>query len=296
MYRKKFLLVVAACIAAVMLLVGCGANSGAPQANNAQPVADFNADSQSTCFTQLNDEQRAQLQQYAAQHGDQSAPAGNNADGTQTICVLEDDGQGGYNQHYYKQEEQSNFSDYFWYSMLLGHSNTLMAYGLMSGDLDVGDAIALSLLAGVNNQGQMFRPYSYDSETKYWGRRPAPIGGNLRSITFGAKAPPRPAFDNSKMLQVPADFQSPLPKATDRVVELKKDARGKSVKASEKVGAKAVIEERKKAARQSAQPAVPRQTQAPAPVQSSGTGKSGTTTKQTDTKKVEPKKPTTTKK
>lgn len=246
MNNKRSLPLVAALVAAMMSLAACGTDSGTPQSNDIQPVGEFNADSQATCFTQLDDKQRAELQQYVSQHSDQIDSTTTNTDGTQNICVLEDDGNGGYNQHYYKQEDKSNFNDYLLYSMMLGRSNALMTYGLLSGDLDVGDAMLLSLLTGVNNQGQMFRPYSYDNDNRNWNRRPAPMSGQLRNVTYGAKATPRPAFDNSKMLPVPPEFQSPLPPVSDKVAEFKKDASGKSVKTSEKAtGAKEAIKAQK---------------------------------------------------
>lgn len=168
--------------------------------------------------------QKAQLTQYAAQQGSSVNSTTNNADGTQDICVLQPDGKGGYNEQYYKRSD--HFSDYLLYSMLLGRSNTLLTYGVLAGDLDVGQAMALSLLTGVNRSGQMYHPYSNVGGT--WERHPSVVSNTtVRNVYYGARSKPVPY--SKAWLEVPKDFVAkPIPPATDKVATVTKSANGKA--------------------------------------------------------------------
>lgn len=171
-------LIAAAMITAVPMLgvVACGNDNKTTVSDTAGGTS---------CFTQMDSNQKAQLTSYANKDGNQVKVNSNNPDGTQDVCILEPDGGGGYNERYYK--EKDGFADYFLYSTLFGHSNALMTYGLLSGDLDVGDAMALSLLMGVNNKGGLYQPYQRTSAG--WGYQPTVRNVTVTNVYYGSNGP-----------------------------------------------------------------------------------------------------------
>ncbi|MDB5186530.1 MAG: hypothetical protein JWM07_2 [Candidatus Saccharibacteria bacterium] len=276
---------IAVLLASLVALTGCGGTASAP---NPPPAEQFEATSQSTCFEQMEPEQEQKLREYAEQNRDRFQESTNSA-GDQSVCVLESDGNGGYNQRYYQKEDESKFDDYLLYSLLLGNSNTLLTYGALSGDLDFGQVMALSLLTGVNSRGQVYHPYTKPPESSKWSRTPSDVRGQVKTYAYGRSAAPL-TFDNSKMLQVPPGFVAkPIPAASDKVVEYAKGPAGKPVvKSQSDQGAKAVIEEQKKAKQAVAPTAAPRATTGSGTSQPGGTASRGADT--STGKKVEPGK------
>jgi hypothetical protein len=221
--KNKSVVAIGLAFAVVTAMTACGSGD-----SGGQELA--SAESQSTCFTALDDTQKAQLTQYVAEHKDDVTSTTANADGTQDICVLESDGSGGYNQHYYKEED--NFNDYLLYSMMFGRSNTLLAYGLISDDLDVSQYLALSLLTGVNNNGQMYHPYTHNGSN--WGRNTSWVNNGssyVKNVRFGSKPDTVPYAPPSKMAYpigykpVPLDFK---PGTENDVASVKKGPDGKT--------------------------------------------------------------------
>ena len=219
--KNKFVLI-GLVLAVATAMAGCGSGdtsgSGTTSVSETEDV---------TCFTSLNAEQRKQLAQYSAEHQDEVKSSTTNSDGTQDICVLESDGNGGYSQHYYKQDDK--FDDYFLYSMMFGRSNTLLAYGLISDDLDVSQYLALSLLTGVNSNGQMYHPYTQNGSN--WGRNSSWVNNaSVNNVRYGsADAVP---YSQAKTMPYPAGYKPvPLsfkPGTENDVASAKKGADGKS--------------------------------------------------------------------
>lgn len=162
---------------ATLALAGC---SSSGDGSDTQTVSQ---DTQ--CFTQLSPDQKAQLTQYASQNGSSVTNTSNNTDGTQNICVLEPNGQGGYNERFYNRD--SHFGDYLLYGMLFGRSShALTTYGVVSGDISVLDAIMLNSLMDVNSGGQLYRPYTHSGNS--WQPRKTVVNNTtINHVYYGSK-------------------------------------------------------------------------------------------------------------
>jgi hypothetical protein len=201
MNKLRTVLVAVPLIAA--LLAGCGDNSGNSDNNTTSDGSGtFQDASASTCFTEMTPQQKTELQQYANNQGDNLGATSSNSDGTQDVCVIEKSSDGTYNQHYYKREDA--FADYALYSILFGHSNALLAYGVYTGSLDPAQAMALSLLTGANNQGMMYHPYSYINNQ--WMRSPQVMNYNVTNVYYGSK--PNPVPYASSFTSQPSGYRS----------------------------------------------------------------------------------------
>ena len=178
---KRFGAMAVAVVTALLsmsLLTGCGSNNTTGTAGGT-----FQDDSKSTCFQELDQGQKQDLQKYAADKGD-TINQTTNSDGTQDICVLERQPDGSYNEHYYNRND--HFGDYLLYSMMFGRSNALLAYGAFNGDLSASDVLVLSMLSGVNSQGVMYHPYSNSSGQ--WLRSPSVVN-NVTNVYYGNSTP-----------------------------------------------------------------------------------------------------------
>jgi hypothetical protein len=256
-------------LAVTAAMTGCGSN----ESGNSTELA--SADSQSTCFTQLDPSQKAQLTQYAAEHKEDVTSTTTNSDGTQDICVLESDGAGGYNQHYYKKED--NFNDYLLYSLMFGRSNTLLAYGLISDDLDVSQVLALSLLTGVNNNGQMYHPYTQQGSN--WGRSTSWVNNaSVNNIRYGSAA--AVPYSQAKTMPYPPGYKPvPLsfkPGTENDVASAKKGPDGKPT-LTKKPGASA--QDTLKTFPKASPPAAPKSSQGGSSTNKNGSGSGSTSNK-----------------
>jgi hypothetical protein len=209
--------------AVITALAGCGSSGSVSSDNGVAPAADA---SESTCFTALNAQQKAELTQYANEHKDEVSSSAANSDGTQDICVLESNSAGGYDQHYYKKED--NFNDYLLYSLMFGRSNALLAYGLITNDLDVSQYMALSLLTGVNRYGQTYHPYTHNGNN--WGRSTSwSDTSRVDNVRYGSSSPV--LYSQAKTMPYPAGYKPvPLtfqPGTENAVAAVKKGADGK---------------------------------------------------------------------
>lgn len=154
-------------VLAALVLQGCGGKA--------------KEESKVTCFTEMTADQKAQLVEYTKQSPVSETSREN---GTQDVCVMEPDNR----EHHYKSND--TFSDYLLYSMLLGRSNSLLIYGLISGDLDAGDYLMLSMLTGVHNDGSMYRPYSRLDDGR-WERRETRLDRRVEYVQYGQRSPDR---------------------------------------------------------------------------------------------------------
>jgi hypothetical protein len=208
-------------IVSLLLTAGCGSESRAEAAEK----------SEVTCFTEMTPEQKAQLVEYTKQQ-----PVSETArqDGTQDVCVYERASNGEVTERH--SNGNDGFGDYLLYSMLLGHSNAFATIGLISGDLSIGEAMALSLLTGMNPGGTLFHPYSY-TPNYGWGRQPdyrwgrqdnGPVDVRPASVRYGNQAPQR---FSGKRPAPPKGYAKPkpLPKSNNKVVTIKRGANGKPV-------------------------------------------------------------------
>lgn len=184
--------------------------------------------SKAKCMTELSPEQKAQ---YVEQNGPPVSET-TREDGTQDVCVLEKQPDGSYRERHYN--DRDGFGDYLFYSMLFGHSNTLATYGLITGDLDFGQYLALSLLTGVNSRGGLFSPYSCGlascpyGQPYSWNRQPTVINNvRVTNIQYGNQ--PARTYNGGKRPKPPTGYAKPkpIPKASDKVAEVKKDQAGK---------------------------------------------------------------------
>jgi hypothetical protein len=122
-----------------------------------------------TCFSQMSDEDKQALREYADSHGDDTENRGQNDDGSKSVCVIEHAADGSYEEHHYRDEKEDHFSDYLLYSMLLGDSRNIANVGLINGDLSLTDYMALRYLTGVDDDGGTYSMYGCSG---YRGDRP----------------------------------------------------------------------------------------------------------------------------
>lgn len=166
-------LAVVGSLALALGLAACGSS------NNSDPYAN-----PQTCFQQLSVQDKAQMQQYAAQNGDTAQTVNTNADGTQDICVLDNTGQ----EHYYRQ--QDHFADYLLYSMMFGRSNTLLTYGLVSGQISPSDYLLLHYLVGVGSSGTVYHPYTCSSYNSCRPQRTVVNNVHVTKVYYGNSRKP----------------------------------------------------------------------------------------------------------
>lgn len=176
--------VVAVAAFAVAASVACApTSSGAGYDDDDEPVAAGSPDAgnvgDTNCFQQMTPEQRQELQ------GEVTQTTGTTTNGTETVCVLEADGSGNYVEHYYAEED--HFNDFLLYALLFRHSNSLMTYGLVTGDLTFGEYLALSALTSVGSDGRAYHPYSRHSDGS-WARQKTVINNyNVTNVRYGSK-------------------------------------------------------------------------------------------------------------
>jgi len=171
--HRRHLVTVTLAVTFAILAMACGDSQ--PQAQQDQQ-----------CFSSMTMDQKAQLQQYVASQGSSVSSISNNTDGTQNVCVLEANGSGSMQAHYYNQNDQ--FGDYLLYAMLTGQGHTLATYGLLTGQLDVGQALALSLLTGMGSDGSLYHPYTYGNGG--WSRQRTVINNvHVTYVDYGHQRP-----------------------------------------------------------------------------------------------------------
>lgn len=197
-------------VPAALVLTACSSRSDPrliPSVPTPSPSVQINFDlrSDTTCFTQLTDDQHAALTDYVDQLPVLSEP------GKDTICVLRSHGSGT-GQHYYLPGD--GFEDYALYYRLHTLAQKLAVHGLITGDLDAAHTYSLQHLAGISTDGSVFRPYRRTDQG--WGRQPSVIG-NLRitDVYYGDIGPI--PFAESDTERPPEYTLTPLPVAEDTV-------------------------------------------------------------------------------
>jgi hypothetical protein len=223
--KRKFAPAVIAALALLMgVLSGCASSS-----DNSDTYAGIAAHQEvpgQQCFEQMDTDQVVQMQQVAANNHDDVNVGSENSDGTQTVCVLERTSNGGYEQHYYDQND--GFENYLLYSMMLGRSNALVSYGLLSGNLSVGDAMALSLLTSVGSNGRVYHEYSNTGGS--WQRKQTVVNNyHVTNVQYGHARPMTLA--KAKTVAPPAGYSRPTtPKVTKTEAKVTKTGALKPVK------------------------------------------------------------------
>jgi hypothetical protein len=165
-----------ALVAAAVLTVSVSACGSSSSNDNAGPT------SQDTCFQQMTPDQVTQMSNYANQTGATINSISSSGQGTQDVCVMTPDGNGGYAQHYYTQND--GFSNYFLYAMMFRNVHPLVGYGLLSGSLSPSDAIMLSLLTGIDSGGGLYHPYTRTNAG--WAAQASPITNvHVTNVYYG---------------------------------------------------------------------------------------------------------------
>jgi len=233
---KKSIALFGAAVVAALSLTACSDSdthstaSGGSYSDGGAPID--STQSGQGCFTEMTAQQKSELVAYANQQGNTVQNAGNNADGTQDICIVDSNG----SQHYYKQDD--HFGDYLLYSAMMsraygyGGFQPLLTYGAITGDLSPMEFIALSLLTGVGPGGSLYHPYSYTSAG--WARQQSPVVVNNRTVTnvtnvyYGSKA--TPVSYQQAQTSKPAGYNyAPIPAANNTVADVEKGANGKPI-------------------------------------------------------------------
>lgn len=177
-----------------------------------------------TCFTQLSQQQEQQIQQYTAQQGGQLTSQTANSNGTQDICVLQPNGNGGYDQHYYNQ--QDGLANYWMYALMFGHSQSLADYGLITGQLSPLDYIMLTSLSGVNRNGGFYHPYGYSSGR--WQRESQPVIINhVTVVQYGSRPPV--SYSKASSVKPPRGYARTrgIPRSNGEVANASKASNGR---------------------------------------------------------------------
>lgn len=225
--QKRRTTIVSSLLATFALLVtlvitACGGGGGGGNSyNNTANVNDGSGDT--TCITQLDANQKAQLTDYVNKNHDQVNSVSNNSDGTQDVCVLEKSGNG-YEEHYYRQ--QDHFNDYLLYSMMFGYGHQLATIGLLTGDLNVAEAMTLHLLTNINSSGGAYSPYAQQTNGS-WARQTNTttiVNKNItvNNIQYGA-APAKP-FSTAKDQAPPSGYaKQVMPKKSDDTATISKN-------------------------------------------------------------------------
>lgn len=222
-------------VAGSVLFAACGGTADDTQSQgDPQNAVNLNAETgEASCFQEMTDEQKAELVEFTDQ---QPVSEEENADGTQDICVLEKQSDGSYTEQHYAQED--NFSDYLLYSMLWGSSfggtNGLLTYGYISGDLDTGQFLALSLLTGLGSDGRVYQPYryvEYGSGNYGYARDSRPVeDARVSTVRYGDSDPVD--YTAPSRRTVPTGYSSQptrVPRAEDKVAEATRSSRPGSV-------------------------------------------------------------------
>jgi hypothetical protein len=121
------------------------------------------------------------MQTYAAQPGN-----ADQANGVQSVCVLEQDTDGTYVEHYYQKED--NFPLFLMFALLSKHSGPLMAYGLVAGQITPMEYVLLSTLVCIGNDGRTYHPYTKHSDNS-WTRQKHSLSYKVAKVRYGS-APP----------------------------------------------------------------------------------------------------------
>ncbi len=188
--QRRTLHILASTLAAVTVvgstLVACSNDDNTTPAP-AAVVSDGAGDAY--CLEPIPSDERQKLQNYMVENSDELKATGQNGDGTQNVCLLEPDGQGGYEQHYYSPGD--GLSDYPLYALLWGRSNTLMAYTLVedsNGSFDFGDYLLLHLLLDIDDDGRAYRPYVRDGNGQWHRGHTAASNYHVSRVRFGKSA------------------------------------------------------------------------------------------------------------
>ena len=215
--KSRILQFVAASAVAIGLLGGSVACGSEDKVNAADDQA---------CVYEQSAEQVAQLRELP-----QVANVQADAYGTSTVCILKDDGNGGYSQHIYDRDD--NFTDYLLYAAMTGRGSSLMGYGVLTGAIDPFDAMILGSLYGVKSRGGLYQPYSYYGADRGWGRQNVVVKNvTVKNVTYG-NSTPIPFKDAKK--KRPASYQPvKVKKASDKVATVNgttlTEDKGKSAK------------------------------------------------------------------
>lgn len=109
-----------------------------------------------TCFKQVTDAQRAELQTYVAAH-----PGATTTTKGKDVCVLTPNGHGGYTAQYYGPND-----GFQWYPLYVVMSNSAQHdahYGQLKGQLTTAERVTFANLTEVYPDGSVTQPYTLKS-------------------------------------------------------------------------------------------------------------------------------------
>jgi hypothetical protein len=198
----------------MMLLTGCGDGSDTgdgvtssniqdgPGAANQAAQQDESPCLDTTPIATMSTQDRASLDTYVQSHGDVLTTDANGAD---SICTLQKNPQTGeVEQHYISREDK--FSDYLLYSALLGQGQTLATYGLISGDLDPLEALALSSYSSVRRDGGFYTPYRHYNDGTWLRQVPTTTTVHITKVQYGNQTPMK--YDDAQKKPTPPAYRT----------------------------------------------------------------------------------------
>lgn len=106
-----------------------------------------------TCYKQVTDAQRAELQTYVAAH-----PGSTTTTKGKDVCVLTPNGKGGYTAQYYGPND-----GFQWYPLYIAMNNSALHdahYGQIKGQLSTAERVTLDNLTEVYPDGSVAQPYT----------------------------------------------------------------------------------------------------------------------------------------
>ncbi len=192
--RRRILAPLAIALAALCggSLAACSTSSGGDNAAQTQQQDG------TQCFQQLSPADAQKVRDYAASNGDSTQTSTSND--VSDVCVIE-----GNEVHYYNQ--QDHFGDYLLYSMLFGNAHAFATVGLLDGDISPFEAIMLTSLVGVNDNGSIYHPYGYQAGG--WVRQSSTTIVNnyhVTNVQYGHASPT--GFSASKLTKPPTGYRS----------------------------------------------------------------------------------------
>ena len=205
--KQSFVRTLIVPLVALGIIAGAAGCSGNPQPQ----AASWSLDQQDAaeCYSELNAADTAKLAEYAAKNGDE-VKTYDDAGDTDTICVIDTGG----GQHYVHRNDDANFLYYWMMARVMGYrgGNTMLTYGMLSGDLSPLQYMALTSLVGIDSSGRAYSPYTPVGGNQ-WLRQPTYKNYTVTNVYYGTSRTP---VDFATAQKAPkAGYNTmPMPKAS----------------------------------------------------------------------------------
>jgi hypothetical protein len=229
---KKFFLGLPVLIMAAILMfvVACGDDQ--PTAQSA-PVPVDDGTGKASCMEKVPPEMGAQLTSYIHDNGDTVNQVISNSDGTQDICILEQQPKGGFEQHYYRKDDGGlSTQDWMTYMFLTGNARGATTLGLVSGELDFGEYMALRLLTDIDDRGDVRHPYDTPDRSRFdprasWNRKQVIVQNvHITQIQYGKNKPEDFAVAHTKKPPVGYEKTPTIAKPTGSNTQIRRGGFG----------------------------------------------------------------------